>query len=216
MDWFEKFSKHLNVVFTEEDFEVYSGMVEANLPTLREHLGDGARILEIGCGLGCSSVPLSAIGYEMVGIDNDPRVIEAAKQNGKNFGKRIEFRLMDAFDVDREFGPDSFDACMHGGLLEHFSEELIRVLIDKQLHVAPIIFCSMPVRTERTLRLYQVKEREGKEICANGIERNLWTSEKWLKDILAGYEIIHNEISTTIPQIGDFDELFVVLGRESR
>ncbi len=216
VNWFERFSNSLNVVFTKEDFEVYSKMVEDNLMVLSEYLDNDARILDVGCGLGCGSIPLSTKGYEMVGIDNDPRIIEAARQNGKNFGGRIEFRLMDAFDVDKEFAPDSFDACMHGGLLEHFSGSLIRVLIDKQFIVAPLIFCWMPVRTGRTLRHFQVKERDGKETCVDGIERNLWTSDKWLEDIFAGYKIMQSEISSAIPQIGDFDELFVALGRESR
>jgi len=213
VEWFEKLRNHLNVIFTEEDFRIYSEMVEQVLPIYRKHLKDGARILDVGCGLGCSSIPLSTRGYEVVGIDNDPRVIRAARQNGKKFGGRIQFKLMDAFDIDERFDQDSFDACMHGGLLEHFPEDQIRVLIDKQLRIAPLIFCSVPVRTERTMRHYGIREVDGRQVCVDGIQRNLWTADEWMKDILMGYRIIHHEMSSAIPQIGDFDELGFIIGR---
>jgi 2-polyprenyl-3-methyl-5-hydroxy-6-metoxy-1,4-benzoquinol methylase len=211
--WYEKFSEHHNVVFTEADFEEYSKMIEVDLPLFRKYLRDGARILDVGCGLGCGSVPLSAKGYRVVGIDNDPLVIEAAKQNGKNFGGMIEFRLMDAFDIDEEFEKDSFDACIQGGLLEHFSRELIRALVDKQLHVAPLVFSYMPVRTERTLKHYKVEETENGEVCVDGISRNLWTEEEWLEEVLSDYNVLESKTSRAIPQIGGFDELLIILGR---
>ncbi|UCD92124.1 MAG: class I SAM-dependent methyltransferase [Methanobacteriota archaeon] len=211
--WFDKFAKVHNVVFTEEDFRVYSEMVKEGLPTYRKYLKEGARILDAGCGMGCTSVPLSREGYDIVGIDNDPRVIEASKQNGQNFGGKIEFRVMDVFDIDREFGKDSFDACIHGGVLEHLSKAQIRELVDKQLYVAPLIICSVVVRTERTLEHYQIKKEGGKEICIDGIERNLWTKEQWLVDILNGYNIVESEVTRSHPKIGNFDELLLVIKR---
>lgn len=211
--WFDKLGKSVNVVFTEEDFRDYSEMIKEGLPVYRKYLVEGARILELGCGLGCGSVPLSNEGFRVVAIDNDPQVVEVAIQNGKNFGGTIEFRLMNVFDIDEEFAEDSFDACTHGGLLEHFSKEGIRLLVDKQFHVAPLIICSMPVRTDRTLEHYKVKEVENKEICIDGIKRNLWTQEQWLNDVLEGYDVAESRITRCSPKIGDFDELFLVLNR---
>ncbi|MFQ5884767.1 MAG: class I SAM-dependent methyltransferase [Thermoplasmata archaeon] len=211
--WFDKFAKVHNVVFTEEDFRAYSEMVKEELPTYRKYLKEGARILDAGCGLGCTSVPFSREGYDVVGIDNDSRVIEAAKQNGKNFGGKIEFKVIDVFDIDKEFGKDSFDACIHGGVLEHFSREQIWELVDKQLFVAPIIICSVVLRTEETLEHYKVKKEGEKEICVNGIERNLWTEDQWLDDILKGYNIVEKKVTRSHPKIGDFDELHLVIRR---
>lgn len=212
--WFDKFKKVHNVIFTEEDYQVYSGMVKEELVTYREYLKEGARILDLGCGLGCTSVPLSNEGFEIVGVDNDPRVIEAARKNGQNFGGKVDFRLMDVFDIDREFGKDSFDACIHGGVLEHFPKEQISELIDKQLFVAPIIICSMPVRTEETLEHYEIRKEGEKEICVDGIERNLWTEEQWLSDILQGYDIVQTKVTKSHPKIGNFHELHLVIERQ--
>lgn len=211
--WFDKFRKRGNVIFTEEDFRIYSRMIKGELPIYKKYLKQGAKLLDCGCGLGCCSVPLSKEGFEIVGIDNDPKVIEAAKQNGKNFGGKIEFRLIDIFDVDKEFGKDSFDACIHGGVLEHFSKEQIRELVDKQLFVAPLIICSMPVRTEATLKHYKIKKIGEKEICVDGTERNLWTKEQWINDVLGGYNIVESKMTRAIPKIGNFDELFLAIKR---
>lgn len=211
--WYDKFKKHLNVVFTEEDFETFSEMVREELPTYRKYLKEGARILYVGSGLGCTSVPLSREGFEVVGIDNDPSVIAAAKQNGKKFGGKMQFILMDAFDIDEEFEEDSFDACLHGGLLEHFPRAQIGPLVDKQLYVSPLIMCTIPVRTKRTLEHYKVKKVADREICVNGIERNLWTEKQWIEDVLKEYNIVESRISKCISKIGHFDELFLVIKR---
>jgi 2-polyprenyl-3-methyl-5-hydroxy-6-metoxy-1,4-benzoquinol methylase len=211
--WYDKFRKHLNVMFTEEDFEIFSNMVKEDLPTYRKYLKEGARILYVGSGVGCTSVPLSREGFEVVGIDNDPSVIAAAKQNGKKFGGKLHFILMDAYDIDEEFEEDTFDACLHGGLLEHYSKAQIGALLDKQLIVSPLVMCSVPVRTERTLEHYKVKKVEDREICVDGIERNLWTEEQWTEDVLKDYNIVESRISKCIPRIGNFDELFLVIRR---
>jgi len=211
--WFDKFSKHLNVVFTEEDFKIYSIMVKKELPIYKKYLKKSAKLLDLGCGLGCMAVPLSKLGYKIIGIDNDAKVIEAAKKNGKNFGGKIEFMLMNIFDIDKNFGKNSFDACIHGGLLEHFSKKDIRKLVDKQLFVAPLIICSMPVRTDRTLKHYKVKKRGNKDVCVDVIKRNLWTKNQWINDVLKDYNIVESKTSKCNPKIGSFDEFLLVIKR---
>ena len=211
--WFDAFRRSMNVLFTEEDFAAYSEMMKSELWWYEKYLRTGARILDVGCGLGCASVPLSREGYHLIGIDSDPKVIEAARENGKRFGGTIEFLLMDAFDIDSSFGRDSFDACIHGGVLEHFSKEQIRILVDKQLLVASLILCSMPVRTRRTLKHFKVKRLGSAEVCVDGLHRNLWTRDQWIGDILGGYRIAESRTSTAIHRIGDFDELLLVIKR---
>ena len=125
ISWFEAFSKSVNVIFTEEDFENYLAVTRSSLDFYKKHLGEGAKILELGCGLGVGPIPLSTFGYDITGIDNDMKVVEAATKNAKKFGKNIKIIHGDIFDIDKMFGPDSFDVCMSGGLLEHFSESQI-------------------------------------------------------------------------------------------
>jgi SAM-dependent methyltransferase len=209
--WFESFGDSMNVIFTSEDFDAYHEMVKEELPVYEKYLVKGDNILDLGCGLGCTSVPLSKEGYEVVGIDNDPRVIRAAKENGRNFGNKIRFRLMDVFDIDAEFRKGSFEACIHGGLLEHFPKNRIRALMNKQLLVAPLIICSVPVKTPATLAHYGIEEEENRETGKDGVKRNLWTKEEWMSDVLKGYNIVESGISRCHPIIGSFDELHLVI-----
>jgi 2-polyprenyl-3-methyl-5-hydroxy-6-metoxy-1,4-benzoquinol methylase len=127
----------MSPIFSKEDFETYRNAVKATLPFYERHLRNGARILNLGCGLGISSIPLSSLGYRVVGVDNDPRVVEAARQNAKTFGADCQILLGDVFDIVELFGRDSFDACESGGLLEHFDKDRVRSLVERQLSVAP-------------------------------------------------------------------------------
>ena len=212
--WYNEFKKNMNPIFTQEDFNKYKELLKQDLPIYKKYLKKGNKILDIGCGLGVTSVPLSTFGYKITGIDHDKKVIEAAAENGKKFGKEILFQLLDIFNMDKEYGKDSFDVCISGGVLEHFSRDEIRDIIDKQLHLAPLVIASFPIRTSRTLKHYGVKEIHGKEVCCDKIHRNLWTEHQWKEDILQFYEVEECFVTKCSPLIGSFDEMFVVIERD--
>jgi SAM-dependent methyltransferase len=98
--------------------------------------------LEIGCGRGVHSTFLSYSVPKVVGIDNSAElVIEARRQNSILHG-RAKFVHCDAFDMD--FPKGLFDVCFSQGFLEHFSDEDIRLLIEKQLSFAETVVASVP------------------------------------------------------------------------
>ena len=212
--WYEVFSKHMNPVFTRDDFEKYKKGVLRKLQFYEKYLPKGSKILETGCGLGCTAVPLSALGYKVIGIDNDKKVVEAAKQNAKNFGGDIKILEGDIFEIDKLFGKDSFDACISGGVLEHFKKEDVRKLVDLQLKVAPLVIASMPVRTERTMKARGfTKETALDNIDSNGIYRNFWSETEWVNDVLKGYNIVEYFVKPCDPAIGNFDSVYLIIKR---
>ena len=83
---------------------VYQAEIEswlAAVPDLAERLATGtARVLDIGCGLGWSSVCMAKAhpGIVVDGVDLDPGSIEAAKQVAESEGvaDRVRFELRDA------------------------------------------------------------------------------------------------------------------------
>ncbi|MFH1063658.1 MAG: class I SAM-dependent methyltransferase [Candidatus Woesearchaeota archaeon] len=209
--WFDGFNMHMNTTFTHTDFRNYMDMVMDELPIIERHVPHGGRILDVGCGLGCEAVPLSALGYNVTGIDNDPKVVDAVQENARNFGKKINIIYGDIFNIDTRFGRDDFDACISGGVLEHFPKEMIREVVDKQLSVAPIMIASMPFAKHPDVH----KEYKDyvRRICHDGMYRNLWTETYWIKDILKGYNILEHSIQKMHSSLGDFDLLYVVVGR---
>lgn len=210
--WFEAFNNHMNPVFTKEDFENYKKGVLEDLKHYQKYLKQGAKILDLGCGLGCTAVPLSSLGYKIVGIDNDRKVVEAAQKNGKNFGKDIKILEGDIFKVTEYFEKDSFDACIRGGLLEHFKKEDIKKLVELQLELAPIVIASMPVKTERTMKQYGFTEETAlNHHTADGIYRNFWSENEWVNDVLKDFTIIEHFVEPVNPAIGNFDEVFIVI-----
>ncbi|MCS0498134.1 class I SAM-dependent methyltransferase [Protaetiibacter mangrovi] len=80
----------------------------ASVPELHDLLGRaGARIADVGCGAGWSTLALARAypGATVVGIDVDEPSVEAARASAVRFGldDRVEFRHADGGGVDDEF-----------------------------------------------------------------------------------------------------------------
>ncbi|MFC1555505.1 class I SAM-dependent methyltransferase [candidate division KSB1 bacterium] len=94
---------------------------------------EGMRILDCGCGHGCTSVKLAKRGAEVFGIDISPKMIELSQKNADLNSVRdiASFKVMSAQDM--EFEDNTFDIAVGMGALHHlnlntFGRELRRVL----------------------------------------------------------------------------------------
>ncbi len=75
----------------------------------------GERILDVGCGEGTLSLKIIDRGAEVVGVDNSPEMVAAAREKG------IYAELLDAADMhfDREFDAAFSNASLHWMLDKH-------------------------------------------------------------------------------------------------
>lgn len=94
----------------------------------------GARVLDVGCGLGTDLSRFAAGGAEAVGIDIAPRAVELARANFAWRGLDGEFRVMDGRAMT--FEDASFDVVYCHTML-HFSPEPERVIAEVRRVLKP-------------------------------------------------------------------------------
>jgi len=68
-------------------------------------LGDGTRVLDLGCGPGSLTVPLARFSGTTIGIDPDPTMIVAARQMAEVAGVAVEWRVGSSLELPGELAP---------------------------------------------------------------------------------------------------------------
>jgi ubiquinone/menaquinone biosynthesis C-methylase UbiE len=86
------------------------GLWPAEETLVLEYVPDDARLLDIGCGAGRTSVPLAEMGLQVVGIDLSPTMVEVAREMAQACEVDIDFLAMDAMDL--QFPDASFDVAL--------------------------------------------------------------------------------------------------------
>lgn len=100
--------------------------------TFQYHRFAGAKVLEVGVGLGTDHLQFARAGADMSGIDLTPRSIEMTRRRFELEGYSSDLRLMDAEQLD--FADGTFDAVYSFGVLHHIPSpdrafrEIARVL----------------------------------------------------------------------------------------
>jgi 2-polyprenyl-3-methyl-5-hydroxy-6-metoxy-1,4-benzoquinol methylase len=84
---------------------------------------EGARILEIGCGTGSSTVALSEQGAEVVALDMNQRHIAVAKERSRALGLKPHFVVANATEAAALLPKDHFDFVIFFAALEHMRFE---------------------------------------------------------------------------------------------
>jgi len=123
----------------------------------------GGRILEAGSGTASNSIFLANRGFEVVCIDKDKNIIKLSKKISKKFKRKPTFVNKNILNLKPK---EEFSVVFSHGVLEHFADEEIIRLINKELQLGKIVIFSVPSDF--------FKERE----AINGDERFL-SRKKW-------------------------------------
>lgn len=77
----------------------------------------GARLLEVGCGMGTDLLQFARGGAKVTGVDLTPRSIEISRQHLAVYGERGDFAISDCETLP--FPSDSFEVVYSNGVLHH-------------------------------------------------------------------------------------------------
>jgi SAM-dependent methyltransferase len=99
-----------------------------------------AKILDIGCGNGNISLALGALGFEVLGIDIDPKSIQLAAS--RNSFPNVSFQVLAADSIAME---GAYDAIICSEVLEHLAEpELLSNNIYRILRPGGVLVATVP------------------------------------------------------------------------
>jgi 2-polyprenyl-6-hydroxyphenyl methylase/3-demethylubiquinone-9 3-methyltransferase len=123
----------------------------------------GLRLLDIGCGGGLLSEPMSRLGFQVTGVDASARNIGTAKAHAEPQGLSIDYRCATAEQLLEE-GAGPFDVVLNMEVIEHVADpgEYLRtcarllapggIMIVATLNRTPQAFALAVVGAEYVLR----------------------------------------------------------------
>jgi SAM-dependent methyltransferase len=170
---------------------------------LRRHVPRGSNVLELGCGPGRHALGSATLGYQVVGIDLDPRIVDQANANAAEVAPECgaRFQTGDMFNLPGVAPVGTFYAITHGGVMEHLdSAKSIRETLREQLAYAPVIIFDIPFDSAKNRKLFD----------RDDIFRQLWTAEEWVQDVLAGLNVVDHAVDLH-PASNMTDDLVVCL-----
>lgn len=120
------------------------GFHETLYGMIARHCPAPARILNVGSGPGWSELYLASIGYDVTGIDNEPSLVELARERAALIGVPAKFEVADAFDLS-DF-ESKFDLVFSCGVLEHFDRDVTVRLLKEQSRCASFVMIEIPTK----------------------------------------------------------------------
>lgn len=123
--------------------ETFFGTLAHHEPLMRALLADRpGTALEAGSGPAIMSSFLQMAGIQTVAVDNDPGVLQVARESAARWAVQPEFVEGDIFEL--EALGRSVDVVFSQGVLEHFDDAQIRKATEQALVVAPKFVFSVP------------------------------------------------------------------------
>ena len=141
------------------------GFHEVLYGTIKRHCPPPAKILDVGSGPGWSDLYLSAMGYDVTGVDSEPALVDTARDLSSRLGVRATFTTGDAFDLGLFHG--QFDLVYSCGVLEHFDREVTVQLLREQSRCGRYVLIQIPTKYTALTgqitdeRIYRVAELQG-------------------------------------------------------
>lgn len=193
---------------------------------LAAHMPNPGRVVVVGCGTGRESFALEELGWDVLGVDVTPRMIDVAREDARARGSRTRFGVTDGTlnDVEVE---DAVDAVtLWAQLLNNVVGADGRALVLKNVHrlLRPGGVVSLSVHDrDRTLpkiepeRLISIDDPEPGDVITaydvTGPSFNHYVTEAELRSMLAVAGFVDIELLHTDDLGERWDNVFVAVCR---
>lgn len=96
----------------------------------------GKNVADLGCGTGIFSVGAKLLGAKnVVGIDIDEKVVDAAKEYSEKMGLKIDYRIMDVKDFD-----EKCDTVIQNPPFGAQTRHADRIFLQKALEIGSVVY----------------------------------------------------------------------------
>lgn len=92
MDAYTSFAEVYDTFMDNVPYEEWSGYLQQ---LMKEYGVEDGLVLELGCGTGSMTECLAGAGYDMIGVDNSPEMLEIAAAKKEKSGQDILYLLQD-------------------------------------------------------------------------------------------------------------------------
>jgi len=102
------------------------------------------KILELGSGIGTLSYLLAEAGFTVTSLEIDQKMIKLQKELLAVSDAKWDIIEGDLFDVEKLLTKKSFDICLSLGVMEHFTEGLIKRSLEQQSAISQKVVVAVP------------------------------------------------------------------------
>lgn len=122
MEAFQDYAYYYNAFYQDKDYAAESRQVDT---LLRRYGVNVKRIVNFGCGTGRHDIELSKQGYDCMGIDLSPLMIDIAKENSRDMNVDIEFAVADICDYKPKEKYDAVISLFHVMSYQNSNEDIL-------------------------------------------------------------------------------------------
>lgn len=134
MEVFGDYAYYYNAFYQDKDYQAEAVQVDE----LLKRYGEGVKsIINYGCGTGRHDLALHRLGYQCMGVDMSPLMIEIARENAKKENTAIGFFVADVRNYEPERRYDAVISLFHVMSYQNSNEDVaaafrsVRSALDK-------------------------------------------------------------------------------------
>lgn len=121
MEVFGDYAYYYNIFYQDKDYKAEALQVD----TLLKRYGKGVKtIINYGCGTGRHDLELFRLGYQCMGVDMSPLMIEIAQKNAKDEDANIGFSVADVRSYKAEQRYDGVISLFHVMSYQNSNEDI--------------------------------------------------------------------------------------------